>query len=381
MKNVCLAHVCLVIVCSTLLATPLAPAAGQPILNRVEQLLRDQIDSAVQQESAKAGKPAEPGYLGMLGDDSTPSGLGISVLEIYPGQAAAGAGLRPGDLITRIGDREVRSMDNLAAVLAEQRPGAKLTFTVQRDGVSKDLSVTLGRRPPESGSIVNELPSPDPTVAPPASPPPSSSGAPSRPRLGVRTVPVTADVQRQHQLPQASGAQVVSVAIDSPAAKAGIPLGSVITGFDGLPVRSPEDLAAAVRAADKREVPLTFVTVGRTQKVTIDLGTLVLSPSAPAPGPQLETRARPPQPAPQTPPPPAAQPPVPEFPIPDAVPASSPHEASDTQAEQESRLADRLREGVPDAASRIEALERQVAELEARIKSLEAKLTQDEAPK
>jgi membrane-associated protease RseP (regulator of RpoE activity) len=397
MKNFRLAHVCTAMVGSALLAIPLAPAAGQPILNRVEQMLRDQIDSAVK----GAGKTAEPGYLGMLGDDSTPSGRGISVLEVYPGQAAADAGLQPGDLITRIGGREVRSMDDMGAVLAERGPGAKLTFTVQRAGAARDMSVTLGRRPPDGGSAVNELPSPDPIPTSPVPPTPSSSqapsststtagtpaGAPTRPKLGVRTVPVTADVQRQHQLATASGAQVVSVAVDSPAAKANIPLGAVITAFDDMPVRSPEDLAAGVRATDKREVPLTYVNAGRTQKVTIDLGTMVLSPSAPAPGPQLETRARPPQPVQQsttqTPPPPTPEPPAPEFPIPAAAPAATVPEASETPAEKERRLVSELGEGgmSPSTEARLEALERLVAELEARIKSLEARLAQDEASK
>jgi membrane-associated protease RseP (regulator of RpoE activity) len=396
MKNMCLANVCIVTVGSALLTLPLAPAAGQPILNRVEQMLRDQIDGAVK----GAAKPAEPGYLGIVGDDSTPSGRGISVLETYPGQAAANAGLRPGDLITRIEGREVRSMDDMAAVLAGQAPGAKLTFTVQREGAARDMSVTLGRRPPDGSTVVNELPSPDPIPTSTLPPTPSSSpvsatagtpqGAPTRPKLGVRTVPVTADVQRQHQLPQASGAQVVSVAVDSPAAKANIPLGAVITAFDNMPVRSPEDLAAGVRATDKREVPLTYVQAGRTQKVTIDLGAMVLSPSAPAPGPQVETRARPPQPVPQstaqTLPPPAAEPPAPEFPIPDPNPAATVPPtvpATETPAEKERRLVSELGEGgmSPSTEARLKALERLVAELEARIRALEAKLAQDEASK
>lgn len=364
--------------CTLLVGVPTTPAAAQPILNRVEQLLRDQIDSAIKQGAAKQGQPAEPGYLGMIGDDSTSGGRGVSVVEVYPGQAAATAGLRVGDLVTRIDGREVRSMDDMAAVLGDKAPGAKLTFTVQRDAAAKDLRVTLRTRSTSGAPAVNELPAPDPlppTSSPlPETPPPPqpSLDAPPRPRLGVRTVPVTPEVQRQHRLPDANGAHVVSVAIDSPAAKAGVPLGAVITAVDDLPVRSPEELAAAVRSADRRDVSLTYVHAGRTKKVTANIGTLILSPiGQPSPGPQLEVRARPPQPAPVDPVPPAtaapaASPPTPAPPTP-ALPFS------------EGELPDPDPNPAPssDDKSRIEDLERRVAELEARIKALEEKQSKE----
>lgn len=379
------AYLVLLGVCST-------PAAAQPILNRVEQLLRDQISDA-----AKQGQPAEPGYLGMIGDDSTSGGRGVNVVEVYPGQAAATAGLRSGDLVTRIDGREVRSMDDMAAVLADKVPGAKLAFTVQRGGAAKELRVTLGKRSASDAPAANELPAPDPSppstspaattsLSPPAQP---SVAAPTRPRLGVRTVPVTPEVQRQHKLPEASGAHVISVTIDSPAAKAGIPLGSVITAIDDVPVRSPEDLAAAVRAADQRDVQLTFVQAGRSQKVTANFGTLILTPvGPPAPGPQLETRARPPAPspvdtaaAPAASPPPPVQTPTPKPPTPQPptaqFPTAEPSAIEPPAAELPTPDPSPAPEPSGDDNSRIEALERRVAELEERIKTLEEKLPKE----
>src|SRR5690606_21163545 len=47
------------------------PAQAQPILNRVEELLRDQLGGAISQTPSE-----EQGYLGLIGDD-TPDGSGV----------------------------------------------------------------------------------------------------------------------------------------------------------------------------------------------------------------------------------------------------------------------------------------------------------------
>src|SRR5690606_1803392 len=85
-----------------------APAAGQPILKRVEDLVREQLGAA------RSTATAEPGYLGLIGDD-TPGANGVRLLEVYPNQPAAQAGMAAGDLITEIGGRKVRTMDDMLA--------------------------------------------------------------------------------------------------------------------------------------------------------------------------------------------------------------------------------------------------------------------------
>ncbi|WP_043470827.1 PDZ domain-containing protein, partial [Kitasatospora sp. MBT66] len=60
------------------------------------------------------------------------------------GGPAASAGLQPGDVITKIGDTPVDSLNSLTTALASLAPGSKVTVTYSRDGRSTTAEVTLG---------------------------------------------------------------------------------------------------------------------------------------------------------------------------------------------------------------------------------------------
>lgn len=78
-------------------------------------------------------------------------------------------------------------------------------------------------------------------------------------RIGVELREVNADIARERKLPAVEGALVENVDEESPAAKAGIKTGDVITGLDGERVRSVRQLQRLV--GDTPE--------GRTVKVTV----------------------------------------------------------------------------------------------------------------
>jgi serine protease Do len=324
MKTVSLAIAAIVF--GSLLATG---AAAQPTLNRVEQLLRDQVEAA-----KKASGPAEPGYLGLTADDTVDAPRGVRVLEVVDGHAAAAAGLRAGDLITRIDDRPIRAMDDMAQALAGKAAGARLAVTATRGQAQQRFDVTLGVRPAPAAA------EPDPPL--------SAAGPADRPRLGVRSVPVSDDVRRQNNLPDARGAQVISVAVGSPAERAGIPLGAIITAVDATPVATPQQLAAAIQSSRANPVELTYVHRGQTARARAEL----ILPVAAAAKPQPQTVARPPRA---------------DFP----APADLPPQGEVVPPVVENPALDR--------ADRLEKLERHIAELEARIKSLEAEKAQREA--
>lgn len=60
------------------------------------------------------------------------------------GGPAATAGLQAGDVITKLGDVTVDSLNALTTALASLTPGSKVTVTYTRDGSSKTADVTLG---------------------------------------------------------------------------------------------------------------------------------------------------------------------------------------------------------------------------------------------
>ncbi|MEU2930960.1 trypsin-like peptidase domain-containing protein [Streptomyces sp. NPDC007251] len=71
---------------------------------------------------------------------------GVAVVSVKSGGAADEAGLRPGDIITKLGGRPISTITSLAVALAADKPGRKTTVTYQRDGNEKKATVTLGEQ-------------------------------------------------------------------------------------------------------------------------------------------------------------------------------------------------------------------------------------------
>ncbi len=87
---------------------------------------------------------------------------GALVETVTPGSPAAKAGIQAGDqsvtvqgeqfiiggdVIVKVDDTEIKSADDLIAYLGTKKPGDKVTVTVERDGKSQEIQVTLAERP------------------------------------------------------------------------------------------------------------------------------------------------------------------------------------------------------------------------------------------
>ena len=88
---------------------------------------------------------------GWLGVSTAPAGRGQNgalVMAVQPGGPADGAGVAPGDVIVRFGDRAIEQPEDLAGATLEMDPGTKETLEVLRDGQRRSVDITLGTRPP-----------------------------------------------------------------------------------------------------------------------------------------------------------------------------------------------------------------------------------------
>ena len=87
---------------------------------------------------------------------------GALVEKVYPDSPAAKAGIRAGDqtvsvqgqqftiggdVITAADGQTITSADELIAFLTQKKPGDKVTLTIERDGKTQDVTVTLAERP------------------------------------------------------------------------------------------------------------------------------------------------------------------------------------------------------------------------------------------
>jgi serine protease Do len=103
----------------------------------------------------------------------------------------------------------------------------------------------------------------------------AESGHVVRGWLGVSVQPLTADLAKSFKVPGATGALVTSVTEGSPAMKAGLKAGDVITEYNGRKVARSDELPRVVAETPSgREVPLGIVRDGKPLTLTVKVGTL-----------------------------------------------------------------------------------------------------------
>ena len=195
---------------------------------------------------------------------------GIRIRSVAPNSPAAKAGIKQGDIIEKIGDRDAKDIDSLMAILTKHGPGDQVTFHLMRDGQQKNISVTLGERPAALRMKEGDRG--------------RASGY-----LGVLTMPLNAQLKDKLGVTADKGALITEVMPDTPAAKAGLKQDDLIISFAGRAISSPQELRAAVHGAQVgKEVSITVLrgTEKKELHVRVDeapVGGLSLSP-LPFPG-------------------------------------------------------------------------------------------------
>ena len=97
-------------------------------------------------DSLRGGSVPDRALMGVT-TQPTGEGLGVEVIEIAGDSGAADSSLLMGDVIVAVDDTDVTDPTSLGAAIASYQPGDTVTVTVDRNGSTQDIDVTLGTRP------------------------------------------------------------------------------------------------------------------------------------------------------------------------------------------------------------------------------------------
>ena len=195
-------------------------------------------------------QPADDDMAASLGADGA---IGVVVNQVVPGSPAQKAGLEPGDLITEIGGKQIRTPGELIATIGHRSPGSELAITAFRGGEMEEFNATLAER--ESDEKVK-------TKTPKAKP-----SATALERLGLTLTELSASDAASLGVTAEEGALAVErVEEEGPASAAGIEPGDVIRRIGNRNTHTLDEANAALDAMrEGASIPVLVEREGRAR--------------------------------------------------------------------------------------------------------------------
>jgi serine protease Do len=171
------------------------------------------------------------------------------VSGVTPNSPAQKAGVRAGDIITRLDDHRIEGSSDVVEYVSQKPIGAKVAVAFLRDGKAGTLNVTLGEFPSDPDALAR--------------------AEVQKEAIGVQLQDVTPDIAQFLGLPDGTkGAVITEVLPGSRAAKAGLQADDVILEVNRKSVASGQEVAAALKASSGPQV-LRVRHAGATRLVTI----------------------------------------------------------------------------------------------------------------
>ena len=210
------------------------------------------VAAQVSKQLISTGKVSR-GYIGAEVQDVTQDiaeslglhGKGALIADLTPGGPAERAGLRAGDVVTRVNGEPVDSATDLTRAVGRVHAGDAIRLQVRREGRMQEFTVRSGLRPSEDQLAQNDG---GPRFGG------EDEGAAATGALGLSIAPD----------PQGKGVAIAGVDASSDAAQKGLRRGDVILQAGGHPTHAAADVRAAVAQAKKdgRHQVLLFVARG-----------------------------------------------------------------------------------------------------------------------
>jgi Do/DeqQ family serine protease len=159
---------------------------------------------------------------------------GIYIAKVVDDGAAAEAGLKEGDVITHIDGQKIKSFGELQNIIAQKRPGDKITINYLRDKKKKEVTLTLKNEQGNTKVVKNA----DIDV------------------LGGQFRALTD--QQKEQLNIGYGLEVLKVS-GGKLKDAGVPKGFIIQRINDESIKSIDDLQKVVKEASISKEPVLYI--------------------------------------------------------------------------------------------------------------------------
>lgn len=196
-------------------------------------------------------------------------GSGVVVTLVSPGSPAELAGIHAGDVISEFNAQKVEGIDQFSRLVRDTPPGRAIKLKIVRNGAAQVITAKTG-----SISVTDR---PGPIVVPqgarnatfPQPDVPRSLTTWRSPVLGVDAEPLFGQLASYFGVTE--GVLVRNVAAGSPAEKAGIKAGDVITHVGKQPVTTPAAITAQLRSQTSGPVKLGITRERSALSVTVTL--------------------------------------------------------------------------------------------------------------
>lgn len=215
-------------------------------------------------DTLRSGARVQRGYLGVglqpidaeiAASLGLPRNTGELIARVEPNEAAAKAGIRQGDVVTKVNGVAVSPDNTLSFLVANTKPGTRIPIEILRDEKRMTLTATVGSRPPEEQLAANFGGADED-----ANPDPQSGQQATQNSLGLAVQALDARIRTQLNLPaNIQGIVVGAVDPASDAAASDIRRGDVILSANQRPTLTPEDLANAVKASVAANRPVLLL--------------------------------------------------------------------------------------------------------------------------
>jgi membrane-associated protease RseP (regulator of RpoE activity) len=255
------------------------------------------------------------GFLGVYAEDVNKENMGryglrevrgVGITQVVKDSPAEKSGLKKDDVILRFEGDSVTSVRKLNRLVSEVAPDQSVRIGISRGGSEQEVSVTIGKRD-QSLNAFNRLEGlqglrgmegfkgleglqkleglkglgdlkglkvPEGNVWKWEGQASGNDGflfqLGNNRRMGVSTVQLTKQLADYFGIADGKGVLVTAVSDESPAAKAGVKAGDVITSVDGESIEGPGDLSRAINKNKDGDVSVVLVRdkKQRTIKVT-----------------------------------------------------------------------------------------------------------------